>query len=226
MSIKVVCISDTHLQHHFDIPDGDILLHAGDLSWVGSIPELNQVNEWFGELKPKFGAIVTIAGNHDKLFEQDPGLAKSLITNAIYLEDSEVTVQGLRIYGSPYQPTFGYGWAFNKDRGADIKRIWDKIPEGLDFLITHGPPYGYGDVVMEGDGDSWETGSDVRYIKRHVGCRDLKNQILQVKPKYHVFGHIHSSYGVYESTSGTTYLNASICNEQYKPVHPPIVITV
>lgn len=225
MSIKVVCISDTHLQHNFDIPSGDILLHAGDLTWVGSVEELSKVNQWFGELKSKFADIVTIAGNHDKLFEQNSSLARSLITNAIYLEDSEVVVQGLRIYGSPYQPSFGQGWAFNKDRGSDIKCVWDKIPEGLDFLITHGPPYGKGDIVLEGDGDSWETGNDLRYVKKHVGCRNLRNQITKVQPKYHMFGHVHCGYGLYEEVP-TTYINASVCNEQYKPVNAPIVITL
>lgn len=225
MSIKIVCISDTHLQHDFQLPSGDILLHAGDLSWVGNIQELNKVNDWFGSLKNKFSSIVTIAGNHDKLFEQNPGLAKSLITNAVYLENSEVTVQGVRIYGSPVQPSFGYGWAFNRNRGEDIKQVWNQIPSGLDFLITHGPPYGYGDVVLEGDGDSWETGNDLRYIEKHVGCRDLSSHIQQVKPKYHIFGHVHSGHGIYKDEH-TTYINASVCNENYKPVYAPIVVNL
>lgn len=224
---RIVCVSDTHLQHNFELPEGDILLHAGDLTWIGSIEELNQVNQWFGSLTSRFEHIVTIAGNHDLMFERNPTLARSVLTNAIYLEDSEVTIKGLRIYGSPYQPTFGQGWAFNRDRGEPIQQMWNKIPEGLDFLITHGPPYGYGDTVLEGDVDGWELGRDVRYIQRHVGCRNLLAQVKRVKPKYHIFGHIHDGYGMYTCSpeiSPTTFVNASVCNEEYKPVHKPLVL--
>ncbi len=127
-----------------------------------------------------------------------------------YLEDSVTTVMGVSIYGSPWQPEF-FDWAFNATRGASLRAIWQKIPAGVDVLMTHGPPLGHGDMCSHGE---------------RAGCLDLLRVIQQrVKPKYHIFGHIHEGYGV-TSDGHTTYINASTCNLAYKPVQPPIVFDV
>jgi hypothetical protein len=131
----------------------------------------------------------------------------------IYLEDNERTVAGLRIYGSPWQPEF-YSWAFNLPRGPELKAKWDMIPDGLDILVTHGPPLGHGDMTF---------GYDGRMPKGSVGCADLKDAVFRAKPKLHIFGHIHSGYGVTEE-GGTKFVNASSCNENYDALNKPIVM--
>ena len=126
---------------------------------------------------------------------------------AIYLEDSGVDLLGLRWYGSPWQPRF-FDWAFNADRGAPLRQIWAQIPSGTDVLLTHGPPHGILDTTVRG---------------QSVGCEELTLAIQRVRPKLHVFGHIHECYGQLVR-DGTHYVNASSCNLQYLPIHPPIVV--
>lgn len=204
--LKIVCISDTHNKHkQIEVPEGDILIHAGDLSSRGRLEAIEAFNEYLGILPHTHKVI--IAGNHDFGFEREPEAARELITNAVYLEDEEVTVEGVRIYGSPWQPWF-HNWAFNLRRGEEIRRKWEMIPEGIDILVTHGPPLGHGDQVFHGE---------------RVGCHDLLKAIEQIKPRYHVFGHIHEGYGI-TSNGDTTFVNASVCNLQYQPIQDPITI--
>lgn len=203
--LRMVCWSDTHNQHEqIQVPDGDLLIHAGDMTSRGTLESIAKFNEYLGTL-PHPHKIV-IAGNHDFGFERTPEAARALITNAIYLEDQEVEIEGLRIYGSPWQPWF-FSWAFNLQRGEEIRAKWDLIPEGIDILVTHGPPYGYLDQTDHGEA---------------VGCEDLLEVVKQIRPRYHIFGHIHEAYGV-DSNGSTTFINASSCTLQYKPTQPPLV---
>jgi hypothetical protein len=151
-----------------------------------------------------------VAGNHDWIFQKDRQVAENALNRvgAVYLQDSEKTVGGLRIYGSPWQPIF-CDWAFNLS-SPDLKEKWARIPEGLDILVTHGPPHGYGDLNPQNE---------------HVGCEHLLTRIDEVKPRYHVFGHLHGAYGRWERGS-TTLINASICNEAYDPLNQPVLIEV
>lgn len=213
--VHVVAVSDTHLQHNFDIPEGDLLVVAGDITWVGSVLELSKVNDWFGKLKSKFQDIVFISGNHDRGFERDPAASKAIFTNATYIQDQQITVQGLKIYGSPWTPEFGSGWAFNLCRyDNSLEEKWSQIPENLDILMTHGPPHGVGDMTVGYNG----------FPKENAGCYDLMERVKKVKPKYHIFGHIHSGYGVYKNQPQcpeTIFANVSVCNEEYSPVNAP-----
>jgi Icc-related predicted phosphoesterase len=162
--------------------------------------------QWLAGLDHKHK--ILIAGNHDWLFQKDPARAKSILPESItYLQDRRVEIQTLKIYGSPWQPAF-MGWAFNLPRGRPIRKKWKRIPDDTDILITHGPPAGI---------------LDQSYAGEHVGCADLRETIQRVKPKLHVFGHIHKSYGS-TVVSGTRFVNASICNEDYLPSNPPVVI--
>ncbi len=111
-----------------------------------------------------------------------------------------MTIDGVRFYGSPWQPWF-YDWAFNLERGPEIRAKWDLIPEGIDVLITHGPPYGIGDLIARSD---------------NAGCQDLLEVVEKIKPKVHVFGHIHEDYGI-TSNGVTTYINASSCGQLCQP---------
>ena len=96
-------------------------------------------------------------------------------------------------------------------RGEELKERWDLIPNDIDILVTHGPPYGYLDTVR------WDGHT------KHVGCEELLDRVLKLKPKLHVFGHIHGAAGE-DSFEGTHFVNASSCDERYKPINPPIVI--
>jgi Icc-related predicted phosphoesterase len=177
--VRLVLISDTHLTHlrgPIEIPDGDMLIHAGDVASLGKYKEIVRFSEWFSDLPHKHK--VMIAGNHDWDFQTNPDLAKSALDPSItYLQDSEVTIEGIRIYGTPWQPAFQY-WAFNLPRGIELDKKWDQIPSGIDILVTHGPPFGICDSIFAGG--------------EHLGCRNLLRQVTKrVKPRIHTFGHIH-----------------------------------
>ena len=204
--MKIVCLSDTHGFHHeVNVPQGDVLLHAGDLSKRGKEHEIENFNEWLGTLPHAYKVVV--AGNHDFLFERNAKRAESLITNAIYLRNDSVMVNGLKIWGSPVTPWF-FDWAFNRQRGADIRRYWERIEPDTDIVITHGPPRGILDQTVRGE---------------QVGCDDLLEIVWNIKPKLHVFGHIHEGYGQMD-IDGVRFVNASMVNVNYFPVNEPIVI--
>lgn len=203
---KIVLMSDTHMAHeNMVVPNGDILIHCGDATFQGEIPEVASFGTWFSKLPHKYK--IFVAGNHDWLFEKQPSIAKGMFSkDVIYLEDSLIVINGLKIWGSPVQPWF-CDWAFNKARGNQIKKHWDLIPNDIDVLVTHGPPYGILDACPDGN----------------VGCEELLKVVNRIKPKIHAFGHIHEGHGVVER-NGTTFVNASIMDEMYNPVFEPRVI--
>lgn len=229
-AVRVVCISDTHGMHRqLNVPAGDILLNAGDITRSGEPGQIEDYLAWLGEQPHPHKVLV--AGNHDitlhtdyyqrswRRFHRrygrplDHGQTRTLLQQSPavhYLEDELVEVAGLRIYGSPWQPTF-YDWAFNATRGPEISRYWSRIPDRVDVLVTHGPPLGRGDLTATG---------------HRAGCLDLLQTIQgRVRPRFHVFGHIHEGYGA--STDGqTTYVNASTCTLRYRPTHPAFVFDV
>ncbi len=187
------------------IPEGDVLIHGGDFTSRGSVHDVIDFNTWLGTLAHP--TKIVIAGNHDFLFERDPGLARSLLTNATYLEDSGTTVGGLAVWGSPWQPRF-FDWAFNLDRGAPLEAKWNLIPAATDVLVTHGPPMEILDRTRRGE---------------PVGCEALARAVLRVKPKLHVFGHIHEGYGELVR-DGIRYVNACSCDERERLVNAPVVV--
>lgn len=220
--MKIVAISDTHTYHNeVKLPDGDVLIHAGDLMGSGyRHDEIKNFAKWFAAQPHKHKILV--AGNHDRLFETQPEYALSKfvgIPNFYYLNDSGCEIDGIKFWGSPYQPWF-YDWAFNVPRGPAIKKHWDKIPEGTDVLITHGPPMGHLDqAIPYGLESNWES-KFIVHASEHVGCEELNIAVQVIRPRVHIFGHIHGSYGV-EETPSTNFHNVSICNEQYNAVNHP-----
>ena len=206
-----MCLSDLHNRlGDVRVPDGDVLVVAGDLTGRGTTAEVSRFALELGRLPHR--AKVVVAGNHDWLFQREPGLARELLGGvAIYLEDAGAEVAGLRFWGSPWQPRF-FDWAFNLERGGDLRARWDLIPADTDVLVTHGPPRGYGDLTPRGE---------------RVGCEDLLEAVVRVKPRLHVFGHIHAGYGSYRAgfpELRTDFVNASTCDEGYRPVNPPVVV--
>ncbi|KAF1323159.1 Calcineurin-like phosphoesterase, partial [Globisporangium splendens] len=229
--MRVVCISDTHSRHDaflaaHRIPDGDVLVHAGDFSNTGDRDE------------------VVIAGNHDTTFDREHYIhnykrykheqqhGAILITHnseirAVVSRRSTVVAHEcvvprrpggrdrwnhiLRVCfdSSPWQPEY-HNWAFNLPRGEKLQQKWRQIPGDTDVLVTHGPPFGWLDAVLVGD----------ELLPQ--GCEALAAEVqMRVRPRYHVFGHIHEGYG-YASDGTTTYINASSCNVDYQPINPAI----
>ena len=202
---RIVVISDTHGLHKkmAKIPPGDILIHAGDLTGRGRLDQLAETADFLRALPHPYK--VVIAGNHDFCLEEAPQQARALLHGLTDLQDEAITYCGLKIYGSPWQPRF-FDWAFNVDRGPALKKIWAKIPDDTDVLVTHGPPLNILDQTIRGEA---------------VGCADLAERVKKIKPKCHIFGHIHEAYGE-KVTAGTHYINASICTLQYVPSNPPV----
>lgn len=204
--MRIVCVSDTHGRgREISVPNGDVLVHAGDLTGTGTLAQIAKEAAWLRSLPHP--AKIVIAGNHDFGFQHEPGPARAAMEGLVYLEDEEAAVAGLRVWGSPWQPWF-HDWAFNLDRGAPIRAKWDLVPSGVDVLVTHGPPQGVLDRTTDG---------------HVVGCEELLVAVARVRPRLHVFGHIHEAYGALER-DGTRFVNASTCDARYRPVHRPVVI--
>jgi Icc-related predicted phosphoesterase len=172
--VRIVCISDTHNRTDgLSIPDADVLIHAGDLTDRGTRDHLVHATRWLAGLPHRHK--ILIAGNHDFIFQQDPATARALTRDVTYLEDSGIEIEGIRFWGSPWQPWFG-DWAFTLPRGEKLRDRWALIPDDTDVLITHGPPLGHGDLTSSGE---------------RAGCVDSLNAVRRIGPGLHVFGHIH-----------------------------------
>lgn len=213
--MRITVISDTHTRHGLipmeDLPGGDLLLHAGDIMNSGyNKNDIHDFCTWFNSLN-QYEDKVFIAGNHDRMFENHPLEANTIVNNyggIIYLQDDDLDVDGVKIYGSPWQPWF-YDWAFNLPRNQfGLAGKWEAIPDNTDILVTHGPAFGTLDTV-EG--------------RRHnnLGCELLAERIERLKPKIHICGHIHSGYG-YVFKDGTHFFNAAVLNEQYEYTQKPM----
>ena len=217
---KICFISDTHGQHlGLQLPDADILVHCGDFSGHGTYLDALKFVNWFGAQPHRHK--IFIAGNHDLYFEQGNPVdidhfLKTMPPSVVYLNDSGCDIEGIRFWGSPVQPRF-FNWAFNKDRGEDIKKHWDLIPEGIDVLITHGPAKFHCDEALRFDRAYGQT------LTERVGCKDLLDAVKRIKPKIHAFGHIHYAYGN-DFANNIHYFNASICNEDYRPINKPFLV--
>jgi Icc-related predicted phosphoesterase len=176
--MRIVAVADTHLFHdELEIPDGDVFIHAGDLCRGGDLDELRVAADWITSLPHRHKVVV--AGNHDWAFDRESVLARALF--ATYLEDSGVTLDGVRFYGTPWQPAYN-DWAFNLPRGTALAAKWSRIPTALDVLVTHSPPAGIGDRSPVGS---------------RAGCADLRARVTEVAPRLHLFGHIHQDGGAW-----------------------------
>lgn len=178
-------ISDTHTYHELlKVPENiDIVIFSGDCT-IPKEPHLNEVQvvnflDWFIKLPIKHK--VFVAGNHDVSIERGY-IDKNIfaLNHVIYLENETCIIEGIKMWGSPITPTFGEGWAYNVARHK-IGRAWENIPKDVDVLITHGPPKNILDLTITRD----------RELDR-CGCKSLFNKVEEIKPKLHLFGHIHN----------------------------------
>jgi len=205
--MKIVAISDTHGKHNqLELPNGDMLIHAGDVSKRGRKEEVLDFLDWF-QLQD-FRYKIFIAGNHDFFFEKakEEEIQSIIPHDVIYLNDSGVEVEGIQIWGSPITPWF-FNWAFNRFRGRPINKHWKLIPDTTDILITHGPPHGILDMTKTG---------------KKAGCEKLLERIDSIHPKMSIFGHIHEARGIHKNKH-THFVNAAVLNLRYELVNQPYV---
>jgi predicted phosphodiesterase len=208
MALKVVAVADQHGRLP-PIPPCDLLLIAGDVCPLGDHSVREQrtflegpFSEWL--VATEADEIVGIAGNHDLLAADDPAFVAGLPWT--YLFDGEAQVGDLRIWGTPHTVPYG-DWAF-MEPDVRLGRYFDAIPEGLDVLLTHGPPFGVCDLAVRGI---------------HAGSEALRRALVRARPTVCVFGHIHEAHGE-DTVSGIRCINAALVDERYLPSHRPIVL--
>lgn len=220
--MKIVCISDTHTygpKMAYPIPPGDLLIHAGDHAFTGTKNEIFDAFKWLSSFPHRYK--LAIAGNHDLMFENEPVRATGIAAQfpgITYLEDQAIEIEGVKFYGSPWQPYFqgnpNYRWVFNfPPQGENAAlRCWAKIPDDTQVLITHGPPHG----IMDSNVAHYDP-------RKTFGCPQLRKRIRSLKKlRLHVFGHIHGGFGRQEY-NGVTFINAAVNTESYEPINPPQV---
>lgn len=220
--MNLYALSDTHGNLNVTLPDdADLILHAGDicpnfrhpalvgrdgLEWERS-RQVMWMESTFEPWVSKSNLIGTY-GNHDRLLHGD---------NNIFT-DCLVEEQGLKIWLSPWSPLFGKGWSW-MERDEHLSFIYDAIPKGLDILISHGPPYGYGDTVDGAVWVGWNRDEDP-----HLGSKSLLAQIDDIHPKVIICGHIHTGHGRYEHTTpdghDVVIYNVSLLDEGYNMTYP------
>jgi predicted phosphodiesterase len=175
------------------MPDGDCLIHCGDFTNYGRVEKVYDFIGWLRE--QRYYHKIVIAGNHDKYCAQAPhALLKEMFASAgaFYLQDEGVIIEGRSFYGTPWVPMFG-SWSFMTGP-EERRRQFEKIPQGLDVLITHGPPYDVLDETMLSD---------------NAGCPILAEIVAKVQPKVHCFGHIHECGGLKKRVGDTICINAA-----------------
>ena len=194
--MRIVAVSDTHRKWGFDIPDGDIFIYAGDISFFGNSDDIvyfDTVLEQLYKLPYKEDKILIIGGNHDKYLESYGKEFKERARGICnYLEDETIEINGIKFYGSPWTPYINRNFAF----GLEIekrKEKWDKIPLNIDVLITHSPPFQILDNTIKG---------------HSIGCKELQNKVFEIKPILHLFGHSHASNGI-KQIGNTLFCNVS-----------------
>jgi Icc-related predicted phosphoesterase len=204
--VRLVLISDTHeLHRELAVPDGDLLIHAGDFTFFNHTSKIRDFNKWLGELPHRHKVVVP--GNHDRAFNQDPRIREE-ITNATLLINESVTLCGLNLWGSPVVcDDSAYGYTKREERAS----LYASIPKDTHILITHGPPYGILDR---------EPGSHIRQ-----GCTELRAAVMQLQPRLHVFGHVHAGYGTCQ-TEKTLYVNAALFGWPGDLENRPIVMDI
>lgn len=217
--MRITFISDTHNNHNqvtANLSGGDLIIHSGDMSSMGYKHEIQQFLKWFNGLD-NYTNKIFIAGNHDWGFQNDPEMCQEQLefyNKVTYLQDNLKVIgedyeTAVKVYGSPWQPEF-YNWAFNLPRmGWELEVKWNDIPMDTDILITHGPAWGHLDTIK---------GHSVP-----LGCELLAERIKTVKPKIHVFGHIHTGYG-YKFVGGTHFFNAAVLDESYYYSQKPFTV--
>lgn len=200
-TMKILFLSDTHGKHHElqNLPQADMIIHAGDITWHGTSEEVSDFIEWFGSLDYKYK--IFIGGNHDFCLEEKEAkvIQNFLPENCFYLCNSGITIENIKIWGIPF--------FLSDDINGLLPQQIAQISSKTDILITHNPPLGILDKSTFG---------------ANMGDGDLQERVEKIKLQYHLFGHIHECYGLKKRNS-TTFINGSVLDENYNIVNEPIV---
>ncbi len=198
--MRILHISDTHSKHNLlqKLPKADVIVHSGDASFSGSEDEVLDFLNWFCDLD--YPHKIFVAGNHDDCLygEQIEGLPE----NCHYLCHSGIEIDGIKFWGVP----LFMGDTLKKGR---TEQIMTQIPENTDVLISHSPPY----KILDFD-------DNINY-----GCRDLLEAVERIKPRYHLFGHIHANHGI-QKIGQTIFVNSAIMNGMYEFVNKPKLLKI
>lgn len=220
------CVSDLH-GYFPELEGGDLLIVAGDFTASDTRREHEMFCYWLSQLN--YRKKIIVAGNHDNGWlghpeHKGPDPINPNYEWYEYLCDSGTEFEGLKIWGSPWTTTFPkmnpHCKAFTVDHESDLIPLWEKIPHDVDVLITHSPPHGIGDLVKDQPDDPG----------RNCGSPYLYNLLkYAIRPKLHVYGHIHEGYGQYDTFVGwdgkmVHSVNASHVNQYYHPCNKPIRI--
>lgn len=202
------CVADLH-GHYPKLEGGDLLIVAGDLTGDDSYEEVKYFCKWLNVQKYRFR--VVCAGNHDNWLQLNPNWINC--EGVHHLCDSGTEFEGLKIWGSPWTKIFEgmnpHCMAFTVDTEEELAEKWKLIPDDVDILITHCPPYGMKDRTIDNE---------------RVGSKSLQMELFErLRPQLIVCGHIHEDYGI-EAHGGIVnkLVNASHVNENYEPVNKPI----
>lgn len=213
--IKICHVSDTHLRA-FNPEPADILIHSGDALNYGNLNELIKFRDQLQPIHQNYKHIIFVPGNHDWPFEEDyslaSGILKEFIPNLHVLHNEIVELEGLKFYGTADQPEF-CNWAFNRPP-HELVESYAKIPDDIDVLITHCPPKGILDYVI----NKWNP------VSKNVGSQELAYNLPRLKKlKAHCFGHIHFSRGL-DKINDIWYSNGAMVDEQYLPGYKENII--
>lgn len=213
--LRIVALSDTHSLHRkVDLPEGDVLIHCGDWTYRGEEDIYLDAFEWLKEQSAKYKHIICIMGNHDFKHKYFVNLiANSGISNIHYLENSDITIDGIKFYGLPNVSNL-HRWNFNDDKDFTC---WARIPDDVEILISHTPP-----LHILDESEHYGSGA----LREHIDYRLLNNKL-----KVNVFGHCHKDAGrqvevINDEGRHVLFVNASICDIEYEATNKPMVIEI
>ena len=206
--MKAVVLSDNHTDYDFETPEGDILIHCGDFTFHGNPNEMKKFKNYLKEQPHEHKLF--IFGNHEKVDKEITYWREYLEdgTGDKCIHEKAYGIGDLNFFGSSYTPKY-LNWGFMQDEETR-ERYWENMIEGMDVLVTHGPPKGIMSKIEDGT---------------EIGCEYLRKFVDRVKPKYHLFGHNHAGAGV-TSRNGTLFVNAALLTEHYQKFRPPIVVNL
>jgi hypothetical protein len=206
--MRLALISDTHCLHRdVEVPPADLLIHAGDWGFSQYRGDLEDFDDWLRGLPIRLARILS-PGNHESYLAEDPSM-RSKTPSAKVLISEGVSIHGLNLWASPVTPYLGE--PFSISTAAARAAHYATIPNDTHVLITHTPPYG----VLDAESGSGE----------HYGCKELAAAVKRVRPLLHVFGHVHTGYGIV-TKEHTTFVNAALLGQHGFIENRPIVLDI
>ena len=212
-----------------EIDKCDLVLICGDIVSLRSQRYPKSCKKWYTRVfQPWIDSlpcdkVLFIPGNHEVGVEGHDDEYKKLFgpykkaTILIHEPYEYLSDDGIlyKIFGTPYCKVFG-NWAYMRPN-SDLKEKFSEIPEGLDILLTHDVAYGYADQSLQ----------DIGYgTEEHFGTVELRDAILEKKPKYHFSGHIHTADHNLIMIGDTKHYNVSYIDEKYNPAFKPLYLDI